>query len=155
MTRVLKISRIVAALWGEKSGDGTAFFAALQLEPTTPFTPVTHTLPHGMPRLLLFDLSFADYCPDAADVHDFDEADEAFSQALDSSLAVVAAWLNSRPPTLAANCQAQGIPLKMKFEITIDSFLGHQSPYFELELPPAFLLACGQAGIPLVVFQEG
>ena len=140
MTRIRDVSRIVATLWGGRVGDDSTFFESLQLEPDTPFVRVLPTSQYASPHLVLFDLSFADYCPEEYDEHDPDRADEAFSDQLDRSLSAVASWLNSRHPVVIQQCRTLGIHLHMTIEITIDSITGVESPCFELELIPEFLL---------------
>jgi hypothetical protein len=70
-------------------------------------------------------------------------------------LAQVAAWLNERHPAVIEECRGRGIHLELRIEIPIDSIRGCQSPCFGLGLTADFLLACGRAGIPVKVFQEG
>jgi hypothetical protein len=155
MARLRDIDRVVATLRGDRTGDGLGFFEALQVEADAPFVCVSPDSPYASPYLELFDLSFNDYCPEIHDDKYPDQADDAFSGEFDRRLETVASWLESRQPAVLEKCKTLSIHLEVDIEIAITSYMGVQSPCFDIELSPRFLYACGRAGIPLYVHQEG
>ena len=68
----------------------------------------------------------------------------AFAEAIDAALLKAARWLDKRPD-LSSRCLARGI----KTDVFVGSWIDQDQ--FDLDLPAAFLLACGKAGLSISI----
>lgn len=71
------------------------------------------------------------------------EGHEEFMAAFDRELLRIAAWLDGRPPGAFEECRRASLEIHLQIDAEIDE------DDFELILSPRFLVACGQAGLPI------
>ena len=76
---------------------------------------------------------------------DSDEPSESFAEAVRESLLRAAAWLESRPPGAFAECRRRG----WKVDIFVGAWIDQDQ--LDLDLPAAFLLACGKAELAISI----
>jgi hypothetical protein len=69
---------------------------------------------------------------------------DAFAEAIDAALVKAAWWLDKRSG-LSSRCLAVGI----KTDVFVGSWIDQDQ--FDLDLPAAFLLACGRAGLSISI----
>jgi hypothetical protein len=76
---------------------------------------------------------------------DFPEPSESFASAVERSLLRAATWLRGRPAGVFEECRRRGWQL----DVFVGSWIDQDQ--FDLDLPAAFLLACGQAELAISI----
>jgi hypothetical protein len=130
--------RVTLRGYGGETPTGDTFFAQLGLQPDAGFVSRTSGSPWQAASLTLVEVTFQD-------VEGAEEPHEEFAARMERGLMRAAEWLMSRPEEAFDGWRAAG----RKVDIFIGGWLNDQQ--FDLDLPAAFLLACGRAGLPITI----
>ena len=120
-----------------KSEPGTLFFDLLSVSPADGFKLSPSDNPHKAARLVVLELERGH--------HPQRLSSEQCAEQIKSQFLRAAEWLSSRPSKTFENCRAQGFDLDVFISLWIEN------DQVDLDVPPEFLLACGQAGLPIAI----
>ena len=124
--------------YGGPEPSGTVFFDQIGIRPSDGFPTSASDSEWEAARVLLVNLTM-DECRDAP------EPTEAFVARLDAGLRRAGEWLLSRPIGVLERWQSSN----RKADVFVAGWLDGEQ--LDLAFPAVFLLACGQAGLPIVI----
>lgn len=124
--------------YGGMEPTGTAFFEMLGLEPDNGFVENPSDSAWKSANLVLLEVQLDE-------LKAFEEPSEEFAARVDAGLKKAAKWIMSRHRDAFDRWRALGY----KAHIFIGGWVTDDQ--FDLDLPPEFLLACGQAGLPIQI----
>ena len=124
--------------WAPGRAVGAEFLAALGVDPADGLRTELATGPGLAAHVYLVDEQLAAHTG-------AEEPSESFALAVETALLRAAVWLRHRHSGIFERCRADGI----RADIFVGSWIDQDQ--FDLDLPPSFLLACGEAGLPLSI----
>jgi hypothetical protein len=124
--------------YGSREPTGTAFFDLIGIRPGDGF-PISASDSAWKAARVEFVTVTMDECRDTS------EPREEFVARLDAGLCRAAEWLLARPPEVFERWRSSG----RKADVFVGGWL--EGEQLDLAFPAVFLLACGQAGLPIEI----